>query len=661
MYKKWFSNKMRQPIVATENNEDNEQGQSIVILAFVFIGLLAFVGLAVDVGFVFARSTQLQAAVDAGVLAGVTELSEGDLADADNRAAQFLRANGVPVSVTQTFLSSTGNTPLNATEYTITATWPVDLFFLPVIGLDVVNVTKSATAAYFPLADIFTARRSEYGFVDTANQSVFGPRICTRFGDPFSPLTSRFEPGFYTWQYRIYIPPNYNHDVVRIELFDPDSINMAENIHNVTFSRTAIQYSIDNDPADARRFTLGGAERNCTDHSPGHNSQRQWQPCVIETGELAILDEDPTISINQINPYWFVRVDENRGAGDNDGNDSCTVPGQYTPRFNTQTVYGLSYFAQGDDGNIERIPLASYTGQVGDNGWRDEGDHQTDLRWVSPGGAQAYDQPVPVPADFGSFEISLSIDTPDILTDPGTGARYIYLDITTISGASENGYQIWAGPPQSGIASDVNLRNIQLVNYPGSNFSEGVIVYAMGNLPMNSIYSRPVDIPLIYVGPEMAGQQIFVSLFDPDAGTQPPIAFFFDSIGFTPQDTNNGQRVGVNWNQTDWGFLYGDNADPNDEGRCFHVGVGGDGRCTDQWINPPYGLTVPGDLSRCDYSVLESLAPSGNNPPSLEYREYLMNNCTPFYGGRLYSRYASSFADTYVWQIRLEGIPYLVR
>jgi hypothetical protein len=652
MYKKWFSNKMRQPIVATENNEDNEQGQSIVILAFVFIGLLAFVGLAVDVGFVFARSTQLQAAVDAGALAGVTELSEGDLIDADNRAAQFLRANGVPISVTQTFLSDTGNTPLNATEYTITATWPVDLFFLPVIGLDVVNVTKSATAAYFPLADVFTARRSEYGFVDTANQSVFGPRICTAFGDPFSPLTSDFEPGFYTWQYRIYIPPDYNHDVVRVELFDPDSINIAENSHNVSFSATAIQYSIDNDPEDARRFVPAGTTLTCNNNAQGDQPHQQFQPCVIETGELAILDEDNTISIDQINPYWFVRVDENRGAGNNDGNDTCARPGNYTARFNTQTVYGLSYFAQGSDGNIERIAIASYTGQVGDGG-RDTGDHQTDLRWISPGGAQSYDQPVPVPTDFGSFEVNLTLDTPDILTDPSTGARYIYLDITTISGASENGYQIWAGPPNPGIASDVNLRNIQLVNNPGSNFSEGVIVYAMGNLPMNSIFPQPVDIPLIYVGPEMAGQRIFLSLFDTDSGTDPPIAFFFNSIGFTP---TTGNTVGVDWDATDWGFLFGDNTDPETE-RCFHVS---NNNCNDQWIDPPYALTVPGDLSRCDYGVLDALA---NNPGtgSVEYREYLMNNCTPFYGGRLYSRYASNFADTYVWQIRLEGIPYLVR
>jgi hypothetical protein len=198
----------------------------------------------------------------------------------------------------------------------------------------------------------------------------------------------------------------------------------------------------------------------------------------------------------------------------------------------------------------------------------------------------------------------------------------------------------------------VNVRNIQMTNTPGGHFSDGVLVFAMGNLPMNSIYSNPVDIPLVYLGPELAGQQVFVSLFDPDAGTQPPIAFFFDSLAYESPDNT----VGLIESGTDWGHLYGHAGDPNTEGRCFHVGNAGDGRCTNQWINPPYALTIPGDISNCDYAHLASLPPN-----SQERREYSMQYCTPFYGGRLYSRYASNFADTYGWQIRLEGLPYLVR
>jgi hypothetical protein len=652
--RKWFSSFNSQ-----DRPKQGEAGQSIVIIAFVMIGLLAFAGIAVDVGFVFARSTQLQTAVDAGVLAGVTELGAADnLADADNRAAQFMRANHVPISVTQTFLSSMGKSPLQAFEYTITATWPVELFFLRVIGLEEVNVTKSATAAYFPLADIYVNRRVEYGFISTANQSIFGPRICTAYGDPYSPLGSRYEPGPYTWRYRIYIPPDYTqrHDVVRIEIFDPDSINanITDELVTIYFSEAATNYDPDRFPAD-------GVEKQC----PTEDKQRnRREACVIPTGELEILEEieDGSITIDQINPYWFVRIDENRGAGAGHGNDECGTPNEYTARYNTQTVFDLFYFAQGSDGLVREFPLASYTGQVGD-GIRDNGNHQTDMRWVSPGGTPLYDQPAPVTTSFGSFEVNLNTDVPNILTDPATGASYLYLNITTISGASENGFELWAGPPPPyetdnfEYSSEVNKRNLEMTNRPGGHFSDGVLVFAMGNLPMNSIYSNPIDIPLVYLGSELAGQQVFVSLFDPDSRTQPPIAFFFDSIAYDSPD----DEVGLIEANTDWGHLFGDADDPNTEGRCFHVdevGYDPDGtvnpnrRCTDQWVEPPYALTIPGDISNCDYQYLAA------NPNDFEYRR---DNCTPFYGGRLFTRYASYFADTYAWRISVEGLPYLVR
>jgi hypothetical protein len=333
MFTKWFPHITAKQAAATD---EKESGQSIVIIAFVMIGLLAFAGIAVDVGFVFARAAQLQAGVDAAVLAGVTELTGGDMDDADERAAQFLRANNIPISVTETFDSSRNTTALQAVEYSLTATWPVELFFLRVIGFDTVNVTRSATAAYFPLADIYANRQVEYGFINTANQSVFGPNICTRFGDPFSPLNSEFYQGEYTWQYRIYIPPDYSHDVVRVEIFDPDSINQADNTHRVYFSDVARQIDPDN-------FPIEGKDMTCED-----GAEPRHQPCVLETGELELLDEaiypnlDPRPTINQINPYWFVRIDENRGVGAGHGNGECGVPDSYTARYNTQT--SLSYF-----------------------------------------------------------------------------------------------------------------------------------------------------------------------------------------------------------------------------------------------------------------------------------------------------------------------------
>lgn len=55
--------------------EQTEKGQSIVLIALMMVAIIAFVGIAIDVGFIFARGSQLQSAIDSAALAGVVELS----------------------------------------------------------------------------------------------------------------------------------------------------------------------------------------------------------------------------------------------------------------------------------------------------------------------------------------------------------------------------------------------------------------------------------------------------------------------------------------------------------------------------------------------------------------------------------------------------------
>ena len=152
-----------------------------------------------------------------------------------------------------------------------------------------------------------------------------------------------------------------------------------------------------------------------------------------------------------------------------------------------------------------------------------------------------------------------------------------------MSGASENGFEVWAGPPNyvdDGIPSNVNLRNIRILDDPGSHSSLGVTVFGLGNLPLNSNENNTVDIPLIYVPAEYAGQTITVSLFDPDSGADPPIVFYFDSIGFTPDDTS---PLGYDASRTDWAMTFqATDGTPDPDGlgprNCT---LGG---CNDLWI-----------------------------------------------------------------------------
>ena len=618
-----------------------EKGQSIVLIALMMVAIVAFVGIAVDVGFIFARGSQLQSAIDSAALAGVVELSEwssvntSSEADARTKSGQFLNANNMPVSVTLS-INETGNThvektPLGATEYSVTATWPVETYFLRVIGFrEPINLTRSATAAVFSLAEIYASRRVEDGVLSTSNQGIFGPGSCTHMGDPFSPLQSAWASGPYTYTYRIYIPPDYGHDIVRVELFDPDSMNIATNSLNINRSNIAINNGL-------------GAVATKTCGTDGGSSSRV-QPCLLRTDELNLVNGAPNLDLDQVNPYWFVRIDENRISNNPPTNTSCGSPGSYSTSANTQTRYSLSYFAQNADGTIAKVPLVSYFGQTGD-GVRDSGDHLTDMRWVSPGANIPFstvdDPGANVPAIAGtvdSFEIDLRTDVPNIVTDLSTGARYIYLDVQAMSGTSENGFEIWAGPPSyvTTVPSEVNARNLYVLNHPGSHTSDGVTIYGLGNLPMNSNFDNPVDIPLIYVSPDMIGQTINISMFDSDSGAQPPVIFYFDSIAFTPANTS----LGYDPNQTDWAMAFGVSGQPDPDGITTRCRAGS---CPTQWVDPPYAIKVPGDLSDCDY----------DNPT--------MEDCTPFFGGRLVVRYDGGFSDTYGWQITIEGLPYLVK
>ncbi len=83
---------------------------------------------------------------------------------------------------------------------------------------------------------ILNPNLGQTGRISYEHESVFGPQCLTGNGDPFSPVNSTFRPpGYYTnpqystdyftYRYRIDIPADYSFNVVRVELFDPDSYN----------------------------------------------------------------------------------------------------------------------------------------------------------------------------------------------------------------------------------------------------------------------------------------------------------------------------------------------------------------------------------------------------------------------------------------------------
>jgi len=74
-----------------EELRDSQKGQSLVLITFAFMGLLAFVGLGVDLGLFYVERVQIGRAVDAAALAAVSELPVEQAAR--ERALTYLQDN----------------------------------------------------------------------------------------------------------------------------------------------------------------------------------------------------------------------------------------------------------------------------------------------------------------------------------------------------------------------------------------------------------------------------------------------------------------------------------------------------------------------------------------------------------------------------------------
>jgi len=71
-----------------------EKGQILVILALVFIGLIAIIGLAVDLGYLYVSYARLRRAVDAAALSATTQFKKNVLPiTLDKAAREFLILN----------------------------------------------------------------------------------------------------------------------------------------------------------------------------------------------------------------------------------------------------------------------------------------------------------------------------------------------------------------------------------------------------------------------------------------------------------------------------------------------------------------------------------------------------------------------------------------
>ena len=139
-----------------------EHGQVLVVVAAAAIGIIAIIGLTIDVGLMFVGNARLRRATDAAALAAALQYREGVdpdalLQSATQSATEFMLLNGVtldganPVIVHTCYdepslcQDANGNTISRKLVYVrVTAT--VQLAFLPVIGINSVPISAEATS-----------------------------------------------------------------------------------------------------------------------------------------------------------------------------------------------------------------------------------------------------------------------------------------------------------------------------------------------------------------------------------------------------------------------------------------------------------------------------------------------------------------------------------
>ncbi len=189
---------------------------------------------------------------------------------------------------------------------------------------------------------------------------------------------------------------------------------------------------------------------------------------------------------------------------------------------NTTTRYRL-YDTKGTDDPSDDTLIAEAT-------YRD--DSSTDMKWVTPDGF--------------TFNINDS-RWADRFSESGPGSVNFRLNIKTINGSSENGFNLRAGPPLPTVLNTRVKNGVNQYKYqapgdssaswhndpPSFNSSNGTNITATGHIPMNFNASGTATIKLGYVAP--TATKVTITKFDTDVGAQ--------SVVY--HDTNGNSWTGV--------------------------------------------------------------------------------------------------------------------
>ena len=160
-----------------------ERGQVLLLVTFAIVGIIAIMGLALDVGVMFIENARLRRAVDAAALAAALQFREGyTTTDLDRSAQEFLILNGIhdphaTVDTCSTDATLCTNPQRKLVRVVARATAP--LAFLPVIGIDSAPIGAMAVSETASVDVVLVFDRSESMTYDAAvGNSMRDPSVC---------------------------------------------------------------------------------------------------------------------------------------------------------------------------------------------------------------------------------------------------------------------------------------------------------------------------------------------------------------------------------------------------------------------------------------------------------------------------------------------------
>lgn len=124
----------------------SERGQILVMFSGIFVVLLLISALVIDLAWLWTNSLRIQRSADAAALAGVVYLPN-DVANAKTAAKKEATRNGYSTAVNGIIVSPTQDGS-NSRRLNVKVTAPVKTFFLGLIGMHTITISRQAHAEY---------------------------------------------------------------------------------------------------------------------------------------------------------------------------------------------------------------------------------------------------------------------------------------------------------------------------------------------------------------------------------------------------------------------------------------------------------------------------------------------------------------------------------